>query len=44
MTAAGIASGLESALHLVRRKVSADVAVRAEEVLEYQTRGTVRTR
>ncbi|MFV2087069.1 DJ-1/PfpI family protein [Micromonospora sp. LOL_021] len=44
VTAAGITSGLELALHLVRRKVSADIAVRAEEVLEYQARGTVWTR
>lgn len=44
VTAAGITSGLELALHLVRRKVGADVAVRAEEVLEYQARGTVWTR
>lgn len=44
VTAGGITSGLELALHLVRRKVSADVAVRAEEVLEYQARGTVWTR
>ncbi|WP_326553161.1 DJ-1/PfpI family protein [Micromonospora sp. NBC_01813] len=43
VTAGGITSGLELALHLVRRQVSADVAVRAEEVLEYQARGTVWT-
>ncbi|MDG4765734.1 DJ-1/PfpI family protein [Solwaraspora sp. WMMD406] len=43
VTAAGITSGLELALHLVRRRVSADLAVRAEEVLEYQARGTVWT-
>jgi transcriptional regulator GlxA family with amidase domain len=43
VTAAGITSGLELALHLVRREVSADIAVRAEEVLEYQARGTVWT-
>ncbi|MFY1637942.1 DJ-1/PfpI family protein [Solwaraspora sp. WMMB335] len=44
VTAAGVTSGLELALHLVARRVSADVAVRAEEVLEYQARGTVWTR
>ncbi|MFY1699704.1 MULTISPECIES: DJ-1/PfpI family protein [unclassified Solwaraspora] len=43
VTAAGITSGLELALHLVRRRVGADLAVRAEEVLEYQARGTVWT-
>jgi transcriptional regulator GlxA family with amidase domain len=41
VTAAGITSGLDLALHLVARQVGGDVAVRAEEVLEYQARGTV---
>jgi len=43
VTAAGITSGLDLALHLAHREVSADVAVRAEEILEYQARGTVWT-
>jgi transcriptional regulator GlxA family with amidase domain len=43
VTAAGITSGLDLALHLVHREVGADVAVRAEEILEYQARGTVWT-
>jgi transcriptional regulator GlxA family with amidase domain len=43
VTAAGITSGLELALHLVRREVSADVATRTEGVLEYEARGTVWT-
>ncbi|MDQ7905209.1 DJ-1/PfpI family protein [Phytohabitans sp. ZYX-F-186] len=43
VTAAGITSGLELALHLVRREVSADVATRAEGVLEYEARRTVWT-
>lgn len=43
VTAAGITSGLELALHLVKRFVGADVAIRAEEILEYQARGTVWT-
>ena len=41
VTAAGITSGLELALHLVRREVSADLAARVEQVLEYEARGTV---
>jgi len=43
VTAAGITSGLDLALHLVHREVGAEVAVRAEEILEYQARGTVWT-
>lgn len=43
VTAAGITSGLELALHLVRREVSADLATRVEQVLEYEARGTVWT-
>jgi transcriptional regulator GlxA family with amidase domain len=43
VTAAGITSGLELALHLVRRELGAAVAVRTENVLEYQARGTVWT-
>lgn len=43
VTAAGITSGLELALHVVRREVSADVATRTEGVLEYEARGTVWT-
>ncbi|MEV6636453.1 DJ-1/PfpI family protein [Actinoplanes sp. NPDC051470] len=41
VTAAGIVSGLDLALHLVRRELSADLAVAIENVLEYQARGTV---
>lgn len=43
VTAAGITSGLELALHLVRRELGADLAVRTEKVLEYEVRGTVWT-
>lgn len=43
VTAAGVTSGLELALHLVRREVSADLATRVEQVLEYEARGTVWT-
>jgi transcriptional regulator GlxA family with amidase domain len=43
VTAAGITSGLDLALHLVKREVNADIAVRAEEILEYQARGLVWT-
>ncbi|WP_033337655.1 DJ-1/PfpI family protein [Catenuloplanes japonicus] len=43
VTAAGVTSGLDLALHLVHREAGADVAIRAEEVLEYQARGTVWT-
>lgn len=41
VTAAGITSGLELALHLVRRELGAPVAVQVENVLEYEARGTV---
>ncbi|WP_306215388.1 DJ-1/PfpI family protein [Actinoplanes sp. RD1] len=44
VTAAGVTSGLELALHLVRRELGADLAVRTENALEYQARGTVWTR
>jgi transcriptional regulator GlxA family with amidase domain len=43
VTAAGITSGLELALHLVRREIGSDLAVRVEDVLEYEARGTVWT-
>ncbi|MEH1016991.1 DJ-1/PfpI family protein [Micromonospora sp. CPCC 206060] len=43
VTAAGITSGLDLALHLIKREIGSDVAVKAEEVLEYQARGTVWT-
>ncbi|MBM2623577.1 DJ-1/PfpI family protein [Actinoplanes sp. LDG1-06] len=43
VTAAGVTSGLDLALHLVRREISAAVAVRVENILEYQARGTVWT-
>ncbi|WP_033337656.1 DJ-1/PfpI family protein [Catenuloplanes japonicus] len=44
VTAAGITSGIELALHLVARELGADVAIKVEEALEYQARGTVWTR
>lgn len=43
VTSAGITSGLDLALHLVRREIGAALAVRTENVLEYQARGTVWT-
>jgi len=43
VTAAGITSGLDLGLHLVKRLLGADVAIRVEEALEYQARGTVWT-
>lgn len=43
VTAAGVTSGLDLALHLVHREISGDVAIRVEEILEYQARGTVWT-
>lgn len=44
VTSAGVTSGLDLALHLVKREVGGDIAIRAEEVLEYQARGTVWSR
>ncbi|BAU80962.1 transcriptional regulator araC family protein [Streptomyces laurentii] len=41
VTAAGITSGLELALWLVRRELGADPAVNLEQMLEYEARGTV---
>ncbi|WP_041840832.1 DJ-1/PfpI family protein [Actinoplanes friuliensis] len=41
VTSAGVTSGLELALHLVRREIGAAVAVRVETILEYEARGTV---
>jgi transcriptional regulator GlxA family with amidase domain len=43
VTAGGITSGLELALHLVGRELGSDLAVRIEGVLEYEARGTVWT-
>ncbi|GIJ51768.1 thimanine synthesis protein ThiJ [Virgisporangium aliadipatigenens] len=43
VTAAGVTSGLELALHLVRRELGADVAIACENVLEYESRGIVWT-
>ncbi|MFD9195315.1 DJ-1/PfpI family protein [Streptomyces phaeochromogenes] len=44
VTAAGITSGLELALWLVRRELGSDVATQVESVaLEYEARGTVWT-
>ncbi|MFJ9367106.1 DJ-1/PfpI family protein [Nocardia sp. NPDC101769] len=44
VTAGGITSGLDLALWLVRRELSADTATRVEEILEYETRGPIWTR
>ena len=44
VTAGGITSGLELALWLVKRELGADTAVGVENMLEYQSRGTVWTR
>lgn len=41
VTAGGVTSGLELALHLVRRELGADLAVRIENLIEYERRGTV---
>lgn len=41
VTAAGITSGLELALWLVRRELGADPATNLEQMLEYEARGTV---
>ncbi|MDR7276540.1 DJ-1/PfpI family protein [Catenuloplanes atrovinosus] len=43
VTAGGITSGLDLALHLIGRELHADVAIKVEEALEYQARGTVWT-
>lgn len=44
VTAGGITSGLELGLWLVKRELGADTAVGVENMLEYQSRGTVWTR
>lgn len=41
ITAGGIMSGIDLALHLVRREVSAAIAERVAAQLEYEPRGTV---
>lgn len=41
VTAGGITSGLELAMWLIRRELSADRAVHLEHLLEYEPRGTV---
>ncbi|MGH8922096.1 MAG: hypothetical protein ACRD0H_27775 [Actinomycetes bacterium] len=41
VTAGGITSGLELAMWLIRRELSADRAVHLELMLEYEPRGTV---
>ncbi|MBI0297541.1 DJ-1/PfpI family protein [Streptomyces sp. PRKS01-29] len=43
VTAAGITSGLELGLWLVRRELGADAAIGVEGMLEYEARGTVWT-
>ncbi|MEU6579289.1 DJ-1/PfpI family protein [Nocardia sp. NPDC046763] len=44
VTAGGITSGLDLALWLVRRELSAETATRVEEILEYEARGQIWTR
>ncbi|MCH0541908.1 DJ-1/PfpI family protein [Streptomyces sp. MUM 203J] len=44
VTAGGITSGLDLALWLTRRELGADLALRVEAMLEYESRGTVWTR
>ena len=41
VTAGGVTSGLDLALHLVERYFGADAALAAERELEYERRGTV---
>jgi transcriptional regulator GlxA family with amidase domain len=41
VTASAVTSGLDLALHLVRRELGADLAVRIENLIEYERRGTV---
>lgn len=41
VTAGGITCGLDLALHLIERHIGAEVALRVEDHLEYQRRGTV---
>jgi transcriptional regulator GlxA family with amidase domain len=41
VTAGGITSGLELALHLIDRTLGSPVALRVEAVMEYERRGTV---
>jgi transcriptional regulator GlxA family with amidase domain len=41
VTSAGVTSGLDLSLHLVNREIGPDIAVLAEEILEYEARGTI---
>jgi transcriptional regulator GlxA family with amidase domain len=41
VTASAVTSGLDLALHLVRRELGADLAVRVENLIDYERRGTV---
>ncbi|BDT90513.1 MULTISPECIES: hypothetical protein [Nocardia] len=41
VTTGGVTSGLDLALWLVQRELGSDIAVRIEEILEYERRGTV---
>jgi transcriptional regulator GlxA family with amidase domain len=41
VTAGAVSSGLDLALHLVRRELGADLAVRVENLIDYERRGTV---
>ncbi|WNV86379.1 DJ-1/PfpI family protein [Umezawaea sp. Da 62-37] len=41
VTASAVTSGIDLALHLVRRELGADLAVRVENLIDYERRGTV---
>lgn len=41
VTTGGVTSGLDLALWLVQRELGSGIAVRIEEILEYERRGTV---
>jgi transcriptional regulator GlxA family with amidase domain len=41
VTATAVTSGIDLALHLVRRELGADLAVRVENLIDYERRGTV---
>ncbi len=41
VTASAVSSGIDLALHLVRRELGADLAVRVENLMDHERRGTV---
>jgi transcriptional regulator GlxA family with amidase domain len=41
VTATAVTSGIDLALHLLRRELGADLAVRVEKLIDYERRGTV---